>query len=287
MIAITGASGNLGRNVIDFLLERIPSSQIIAVVRDPGKVRSSSDGGMQVRQADYNDYASLLSAFQGVNKVLQISTVGVDKATAKAQEKNVVTAAKENQVGRIIYTSMLRARPDAVFEGTHVQYCTEEYIKQSGIPYTFFRNSMYMEEIANLMGLALETGQFNYPTGNGKISFVSKINIAESISNVLIQEDSLHNGKTYEITGNKSFSFHEVINLLNKIKGGNIEYKDVSENIYRNELDSYGLEKHIIDLLVSMAAAVRIGEFSFVSDDLTSLLGRKSTSLEEFILKEF
>ncbi len=281
MIAITGANGNLGKATIQFLLQKVAPTNIVAIVRNPETVNDFKDQGIIIRQADYYDYNTLKQAFKGVEKTLQISTVGVDMETAKQQEKNVVNAMAENNVKHIVYTSMVQARPNTIFQGTETQYHTEELIKKTKIPYTFFRNSMYMEAIPELIGNALQTNEIRYPSESGKVSFVSRTDIAEAITNVLTE--STHNNQTYEITGNTAYSFAELAKAISTEKNININHTDVSDMDFREELISYQMPVEVVDLLVSMANGIKAGEFSLIENTLEKLLGRKSLNLNEYV----
>lgn len=277
MIAITGANGNLGKATISFLLQKVAPSNIIAIVRNPETINDFKEQGVIIRQADYNDYGRLQQAFKNVEKVLQISTIGVDIETAKQQEKNVVNAMAENNVKHIVYTSMVQARPDTIFQGTETQYHTEELIKKTTIPYTFFRNSMYMEAIPELIGNALQTNEIRYPSGSGKVSFVSRTDIAEAIANVLTE--NTHQNQTYEITGNRAYTFEELARLLNS----KMKHIDVAYTTFRKELVSYQMPIEVVDMLVSMAKGIKAGEFSYTSDTLEKLLGRRTLNLKEYV----
>jgi NAD(P)H dehydrogenase (quinone) len=277
MIAITGANGNLGKATIAFLLEKVASTNIVAIVRNPETVNGFKVQGVNIKQADYNDYDSLEQAFKGVEKVVQISTIGVDIETAKRQEKNVVNAMAENNIKHIVYTSMLQARPNTIFQGTETQYHTEELIKATKIPYTFFRNSMYMEAIPELIGNAWQTNEIRYPSGNGKVSFVSRYDIAEAIANVLTE--STHQYQTYEITGNRAYTFNELAKLIST----EMKHIDITETTFRKELISYQMPIEVVDLLVSMANGIKAGEFLHTSDTLEILLGRKPLELNEYV----
>jgi len=277
MIAITGANGNLGKATIPFLLQKVAPANIVAIVRNPETVNGFKEQGVIIRQADYNDYVTLKQAFKGVEKVLQISTIGVDMETAKQQEKNVVTAIAENNVKHIVYTSMVQARPNTIFQGTETQYRTEELIRKTKIPYTFFRNSMYMEAIPELIGNALQTGEIRYPSGNGKISFISRNDIAEAIANVLTE--ATHENKTYEITGSKAYTLDELAKLISV----EMKHIDIADTTLREELISHHMPLQVVDLLVSMANGIKAGEFSHTENTLEKLLGRESLSLIEYV----
>lgn len=277
MIAITGASGHLGKATIQFILKKYPPSKIITIARNPLKINDFTERGINIRQADYNDYTALIHAFKGVEKVLQISTIGVDMKTAKQQEQNVVNAMTENKVRHIVYTSMLQARPNTIFQGTETQYHTEELIKKTKIPYTFFRNGMYMEAIPELIGNALETNEIRYPSGSGKVSFVSRTDIAEALANVLTENN--HQNQTYEITGSKAYTFEELAKLISP----EMKHTDISDNIFSKELMSYGMPTTVVELLVSMANGIKVGEFSYLDNSLEKLLGKKPLDLKDYI----
>jgi NAD(P)H dehydrogenase (quinone) len=281
MIAITGANGNLGQAVLNFLIQKTEAANITAVVRNPKNIENFEAKGIIVRQADYNDINSLVTAFKGVDNVLQISTIGVDIETANQQEKNVVDAMVANDVKHIFYTSMVQAKPNTIFKGTTTQFNTERLIKKSNIDYTIFRNSMYMEAIPDLIGEALQTGQINYPAGQGKVSFVSRLDIAEAISIALTNDG--HQNKIYEITGDKAYSFSEIADLLASEKDIHSSFTDITENDLREQLISYQMSLEVIDLLISMANGIKAGEFSFVDDSLETLLKRKPLTLQSYL----
>lgn len=281
MIAITGANGNLGKATIQFLIQKVAPTDIVAIVRNPETVNEFKEKGITVRQADYNDYTALKQAFKNVEKVLQIATIGVDIKTAKQQEKNVVNAIVENNVKHIVYTSMVQARPNTVFQGTETQYHTEELIKKTKILYTIFRNSMYMEAIPELIGNALQTNEIRYPSGSGKVSFVSRTDIAEAIANVLTE--NAHGKQTYEITGSTAYSFDQLARVISTEKSITVNHVDISDEVFREELISYHMPVEIVDLLVSMANGIKVGEFSHVDSTLEKLLGRKSFDLKEYV----
>lgn len=271
----------MGRATMSFLLQKVAPTNIVAIARSPEAISDFKARGVIVRQADYDDYHALKRAFKGIEKALQISTIGVDISTARQQEKNVVNAMAENNVKHMVYTSMVQARPGTVFQGTATQYHTEELIRKTKVPYTFFRNSMYMEAIPQLIGNALQTGEIRYPSGSGKVSFVSRADIAEAIANVLTE--NAHENQTYEITGSAAYSFDELARLISAERRMNIQHIDVSDRAFREELISYEIPVEVVDLLVSMANGIKAGEFSHIDNTLAKLLGRKPLDLSEYI----
>jgi NAD(P)H dehydrogenase (quinone) len=280
MIAITGANGKLGTAVIHHLLQHLPPQQIVAIVRDPVKVQHLSHTGIQVRKAGYDDKPSLQTALQGADQLLQISTTSIGQQGIE-QEQNVVLAAKEQGVKHIIYTSSVAPQCNAFFLPTQQALETEQAIVASGIPYTFFRNSLYMETIPELIGNALQEGAIYYPAGNGKVSFVSRQDIAAALAKVICSAG--HDNKIYEITGAAAYAFYDIAAMLPALKEAPVQYVDTPPDTYRDALTSFHLQEEIVNLLLSMAAGIRAGEFSLTTGTLELLLRRKPISLMDYL----
>nr|WP_068887461.1 SDR family oxidoreductase [Pedobacter panaciterrae] len=280
MIAITGANGNLGKATIGFLLNKIKPEQIVAIVRDPKKMEDLKDSGIQIRIADYDDPASLNEALNGVDKLLQISAISIGEQGIK-EEANVVRAAKQQGVRHIIYTGAVKPKADAYFMATQQCLATEKAILNSGIPHTFFGNSLYMETIPIFIGEALEHGSIYYPAGNGAISFVSRIDIAEALSNVLASDG--HENKRYEITGSKAYTFKDLATILTVEKGVEISYVNIPNVVLAEELDTFQMPDYQIGWQLSLADSIRADEFSHVDGTLENLLMRKPFELKEYL----
>ncbi|HLT86979.1 MAG TPA: SDR family oxidoreductase [Sphingobacterium sp.] len=281
MIAITGANGNLGQATIQFLLQKVLPTDIIAIVRNPEKLTDSHIKNVTIRKADYNNQQELEEALKRVTTLLQISTTSTGE-TGKRQEKNVVLAAKAMGVKRIVYTSSLTPKSNAHFLATHQAMATEQEILKSDLDYTFLRNSLYMEVIPGLIGNAMETKEIRYPSGDGRVSFVSRLDIAEAIANILTGSE--HDNQIYEITGDTAYSFTELAQLISiEKKCIKINHTDISEKVFREELISYQIPVDVADLLVSMANGIKSGEFSYVDRALEKLLDRKPLALAEYI----
>lgn len=279
MIAITGASGHLGKATIGFLINKIDPANIIAVVRDPEKMKDFP--GIQVRVADYDDAASLRDALSGVKTLLQISSASYgDHATQ--QEKNVVDAASGAGVQHIVYTSTVNPGSQPIFFGSQTNQHTENAIRASGITYTFFRNSMYMETIPQFIGSAMEDGQIFYPAGEGKVSFVARTDIAEALANVLAAGEK-HANAAYDITGTGAYSFSDIATLLASEKGLPASYTDIPASAFRDELVKLEMPPIAVDFYISMADSVKAGEFAHVDGALERLLQRKRVVLKDYV----
>lgn len=280
MIAITGANGQLGRATIDFLTAKTKPENILAVVRNAEKAKDLREKGIQIRIADYDDPASIDAAFNGVEKVLQISASGVGE-NMRTQENNVVKAAAKNGVKHIIYTSTLTPGSEVYFEGAQTCHKTEQAILETGIPYTFFRNSMYFETIPLFIGDALQSGHIYFSSGNGQVSFASRIDMAEALANVLAT--NAHQHKVYPITGSKAYSFHDLARLITKEKGHEISYVDVPAGALKEEFIKSGMPADEARFYISMANSIKTGEFQKTDNSLEKLLERKPMGIRTYL----
>lgn len=272
MIAITGASGNLGKLTLAFLLKSTDPKQLIAIVRDRQKGKEFADAGIEVRVADYEDTASLQKALKGVDKLLQISAISIGEQGIR-EEANVVEAAIAQQVRHIVYTSGLKPGAQAEFMAGQQCFYTESAIRESGIAYTFFRNGLYTETIPLFIGNGLEDGNIYFPAGKTGVSFVSREEIAEALSNVLLGQG--HEGQIYEITGPEAFSFADIAGMLSGLQHRPFVYTNIPDDILADELMKSGTPDDLIGWYVSLARSIRKGEFEEVSDNLELLLCRK------------
>lgn len=280
MIAITGASGNLGQFTLSYALEKIPADQLMAVVRTPSKLKNFAKRGVTVRAADYGNGPSLLSAFQGVDTLLLISTSAVGPK-ALHQEQQAVASAAEAGVRRIVYTSTLSPSPEAYFEAGRTCYATEHAIEVSGMDYVFFRNSMYLETIPLFIGSAMEDGQIYYPAGEGRVSFASRKDMAEALAVVLASD--AHRSVSYRITGAEALRFADLAELLKSERMLPAAYHDISPTAFAAGLREANLPDDSIAFMESMAKSIRGGEFAIVDDCLAQLLSRIPLSAREYI----
>jgi NAD(P)H dehydrogenase (quinone) len=282
-IAVTGASGKLGSAVIRFLLEgAVTPRDIVAVVRDPTKVADPSARGVQVRRADYTDAGSLQDALRGVDKLLFIST------TALGEERmlhhgNVVSAARAAGVRHIIYTSAIKPALDARFAASPGHFRTETLIRESGIPYTFFRNNLYLDLVPLMFGGALKTGTLVHNGGDGRVGFVAREDIAHGLAAVLTHGE--HENRVYPITAVTPYSLHDIASALGKASGTSVVYKAASSEEFGKLLESLGLPAPVVAMSVGLGEAIRAGEFDAGSKDLERLLGRSPVALEPFLRK--
>lgn len=278
MIAITGATGQLGHLVLQNLLKTTAASQIVAIVRNPAKAEALSQQGIVVRQADYTDEAALTAALQGVDKLLLISSSEVGQRTP--QHRNVIHAAKAAGVKFIAYTSLLHADKSPL--GLHVEHVeTEKMLAESGIPYALLRNGWYTENYLASAPPALEHGVFIGAAGDGKIASATRADYAEAAARVIAQEG--HAGKVYELASDEAWTLSELAAALSKQSGKNVVYQNLSEADFAAALKSVGLPAGLADMLADSDIGASKGGLFDDSRTLSALIGRPTTPLAESI----
>jgi len=283
VIAVTGASGKLGRATIGFLLERkFTPNSIVAVVRDPQKVADLAARGVQARRGDYTDPASLEAAFRGVDKLLFIST-SVLGEERMLHHRNVVNAARAAGVRQIFYTSVIKPAANAKFAASPGHFHTEALIRESGIPYTFFRNNLYLDIIPFLFGEALQTGSLAHNGGNGRIGFIAREDIAFAFAAALTGGE--HANREYPITAVSPYSLSEVASALGDAGGKNVTYVPITSDDFRKALEAKGLPAPAVEMTVALGEAIRAGEFDAGSMQLERLMGRAPAALAPFLRK--
>ncbi|HEK0808604.1 TPA: SDR family oxidoreductase [Proteus mirabilis] len=278
MIAITGATGLLGQHVIENLLQTVPANQIVAFARDVKKGSSLSQKGVLVRQADYNDKASLITALQGVDKLLLISSSEVGKRTI--QHRNVIEAAKSADVQFIAYTSILHAdRSPLSLHVEHVE--TEKMLADSGISYTLLRNGWYTENYLASVPAALEHGVFLGAAGDGKIASATRGDYALAAARVISEEG--HIGKVYELAGDEAWTLEQLAKELTKQSGKQVIYNNLSQADFVAALKTAGLPDKLSNMLADSDIGASKGGLFDDSHTLSKLIGRRTTTLAESI----
>lgn len=278
MIAITGATGQLGHLVIDALLKTVAAEQIVAIARDPAKAADLTAKGVQVRRADYGDAAALTAALSGVKKLLLISSSEVGQRTA--QHRNVIEAAKAAGVGFIAYTSLLHAdRSPLGLAQEHV--ATERMLTESGIPFALLRNGWYTENYLASVPPALEHGVFIGSAGDGKIASATRADYAEAAARVLTLDNQA--GNVYELAGDEAWTLADLSALLSQQSGKPVVYQNLSEADFKAALLGAGLPEPLAALLANSDAGASQGGLFDDSRQLSALIGRPATPLAESV----
>ncbi len=278
MIAITGATGQLGHFVIKSLLKTVPASQIVAIVRNPAKADALASLGVVVRQADYTDEAAFTAALAGVEKLLLISSSEVGQRAA--QHRNVINAARAAGVKFIAYTSLLHADTSPL--GLHAEHVeTEKMLADSGIPYALLRNGWYSENYLASAPAALAHGVFIGAAGEGKIASATRADYAAAAARVVSEEG--HAGNVYELAGDSAYTLSELAAELAKQSGKNVVYQNLSEADFAAALKGFGLPGGLADMLADSDTGASKGGLFDDSRTLSTLIGRPTTPIAESV----
>ncbi|ONI54994.1 MULTISPECIES: SDR family oxidoreductase [unclassified Streptomyces] len=273
-IVVTGATGELGRLVIDELLATVPAGEIVAVVRNKEKAAALAARGVELRIADYDHPETLAEAFRAGDRVLLISGSEVGKRVA--QHSAIVEATKAAGVAQLAYTGILGG-PDADFLLADEHKATEQLILDSGLPYTFLRNGWYTENYTANLAPVLEHGAVVANAGEGRIASASRADYAAAAAAVVTGEG--HLGKAYELSGDTAWSLAEYAALLSEVTGKEITYKEVPAAAHQEILVGAGLPEGFAAILTDVDEAIARGRLAGTSGDLARLTGRPTTPL--------
>lgn len=274
-IAVTGASGKLGRLVIEELKERTSAENIVALVRNPQKV---ADLGVEAREFDYDQAAQQSAALKGVDKLLLISGNEIGKRLP--QHINVIEAAKNAGIKTIVYTSLLKADSSTLgLAGEHIG--TEEVLKKSGIPHMILRNGWYTENYTESLQAVIGLGTLYGSSGDGKISSATRGDYAAAAATVLTSEGQ--EGKVYELAGDEAFTMSDYAAEISRQTGKDIPYVNLPESDYAQALINSGLPEGLAQFLASSHVSTEKGDLFDDGHQLSKLIGRPSTSLSEAI----
>ena len=279
LIAVTGASGQLGRLAIQFLLSRHPAARILAIARDPAKIADLAEAGVQVRQGDYDRPDTLDAALAGVERLLLVSSSEIGKRAP--QHQAVIDAAIRAGVSLVAYTSLLHADTSPLgLAAEHVQ--TEQALQASGLPHVLLRNGWYAENYTAGIAGALQHGVVLGSAGDGRLSLAARADYAEAAA-IIMAGDATQAGKVYELAGDHAITLTDFAALVARKTGIPIAYQDLPQQDYRDALLSAGLPGFVADLLSDSDAGAAKGGLFDDSGTLGRLIGRATTPIEDVI----
>ncbi|MFE9435856.1 SDR family oxidoreductase [Streptomyces sp. NPDC006640] len=276
-IVVTGATGHLGRHVVEQLLEKVPAEQITAVVRDEAKASDLAARGVRLAVADYNAPATFDGLFSAGDKVLLISGNEFDKGRV-GQHQVVIDAAKAAGVALLAYTSAPGELTAALADDHRA---TEEVLLASGVPYTLLRNGWYHENYTENLAPVLEHNAVVQAAGDGRIASASRADYAAAAVAVLTDEG--HENATYELSGDEAWGFVEYAAELSRQTGKEIVYNPVSPEAFTGILTGAGLPEVLAGILTGVESSIEKGELAATSGDLSRLTGRPTTPLAEAV----
>ena len=279
---VTGANGQLGKNVLDALLETVPASAIVAGMRDPARHEEAANAlrqkGVEVRTADYSRPKTLASAFTGVDRLLLISSS--ENGRRNAQHRNVISAAKDAGVGLIAYTSILHADTSPMFLAEEHRD-TEAALADAGIPFVLLRNGWYTEVHTWRLPLAFKHGVLMSTAGEGRISSAARADYAGAAATVLAGGD--HAGRTYELAGDASFTLTELVAVVAEASGKPMTYRNMPPEEFKAVMLKAGAPEIVARILSDNDAGVAKGALFDNGGALAWLIGRPTTPFQTTI----
>lgn len=276
MILVTGATGKLGRWVVESLLERgVPAKDIVAGARNLDKAKPLAERGVTVRTLDYNRPETIDPAFAGVDRALLISGIEPNRV---AQHRAVIEAAKRAGVKHLVYTSGPRADVSKIrLFADHRE--TEKILRESGVPFTVLRNGWYVENYTDNVAALLPFGAMPGSAGDGKVSVAPRSDYAEAAAVVLTTDG--HENRVYELGGDQSYTLSEIAAEIARVTGKPFVYRDLPESEHVATLVKAGVPEVFAQLLADSDQGLKRGELLITSGDLARLLGRHTTPLAQ------
>mgnify|MGYP003147582990 FL=1 len=277
---VTGASGQLGRQVIDNLLAA-GASPVIAVSRSPEKLAELADKGVEARKGDFNDPASLTAAFSGGKRLLIISTDDLEPGKRLVAHKNAVAASTKEGITHIVYTSLTNPVEESPITFSKDHSDTEALIKETGANYTILRNNLYTDLVLMGGGQSIGMGQHFAAAGEGKTGYVTRSDCARAAAAALMQETG---SSVLDITGPEAVSQGDIAAILSELSSKDIPYIPISTDELVQGMIGAGLPEHMAKVFASFDEAMAKDYLSVATDDLESLTGQAGQSVRDFLI---
>jgi NAD(P)H dehydrogenase (quinone) len=282
-LLVSGASGHLGQRVVELLLEAgIAPGSIVAATRTPEKLADFASRGVVVRQADFEDPASLAGAFAGVDRLLLVSTDTLDVPGRRLkQHQNAVKAAEAAGVKHVVYTGIVN--PNAGFPAfvNPDHNGTEEALKASKLGYTVLRENIYTDYLLPTLSQAVATGQLFSAAGDGKTAYITREDCARAAAAALTS--SFNGRRAVDITGPAAVSQYDIAAIVSDITGSKVTYVPLELEAVIQAMVGAGLPRPLAEAFASFDAATAQGQFRAVSKGIEELTGRKPTSVADFL----
>ena len=277
-VAVTGASGHLGRQVADLLLDRVDPAEVVLLTRTPEALAAYAERGASVRRADFDEPDSLADAFAGVDRLLLISALDLERRAG--QHRAAIEAAGVAGVRQVLYTSATEPEGNpAAVAPSHL--ATEQALRESGLEWTFLRNSLYSEYRSPGIDQAIASGQLVTSAGDGRVSYVSRGDCAAAAAAVLVQDG--HERQVYDITGPEAIGPQDLAALAEELGGRPVEVVHVDDDALIAGMVAGGMPEPVARVLTSFATAAREGFLGTVSHAVEDLTGRPPRSLREVV----
>jgi NAD(P)H dehydrogenase (quinone) len=280
-LLVTGASGQLGRRVVELLLEAGEKS-IIATTRAPDNLADFSEQGVTVREADFDDPASLTQAFAGADRLLLISTDAMDMPGRRIkQHQNAVKAAADAGVRHVLYTSIINPDADSPIAVVPDHRATEAALTESTLDWTFLRHNIYAEVALRTLNQAVQMGQLFSAAGDGKTGYVTREDCAQTAAATL--RANFDGRRTLDITGPAAVSQAELASIAANVTGQPVAYVSLEPDVMMQNMLNAGLPQPLVEMLITFQAGTAQSRLDVVSSTVAELTGHEPTSVADFL----
>jgi NAD(P)H dehydrogenase (quinone) len=283
-LLVSGASGQLGRRVLELLLASDSSGDrtLVASTRTPDKIADLAARGVVVRAASFDEPASLASTFRGIDRALLISTDAVDRPGRRiAQHRAAIAAAKAAGVRHLVYTSLLHPDPDSLVTIAPDHWATEQAIANSGLSHALLRNNMYTDYLLHGLSFAVKSGRITNAYGTGAVSYVTREDCARAAAAALAS--SFEGRATFDVTGPAAITQQELAAILSDVTSVRVKYEAVDAATASRQLVAAGLPAPYAELLVSFQRSALAGQLRAVSSAVLDLTGEAPRSVRDVI----
>ncbi len=282
MIIVTGATGTLGKQIVEHLLDTLPADQVGVSVRDPDKAEALARRGVRVRHGDFANPDSLTSAFEDASQVLIVSSnVRAKGGDALAQHRTAINAARAAGARRIVYTSHMGASATSAFPPMHDHAATEAMLQGAGVAWTALRNGFYASAVAMMIGDAALSGVLPAPQ-DGKVSWTTHGDLAAAAAAVLISEGRFE-GPTPPLTASEALDLGDVAALLTEIHKRPVRRQVITDEQQAAKMAERGVPSAVVEITLGLYRAARAREFEAVAPALATLIGRRPTGLRDVL----
>jgi len=276
MIIVTGATGQLGSQIVQQLLKRVPAEGVGVSVRDTDKAADLAALGVRVRHGDFTDPPTLANSFEGATQVLIVSS-NTHRSQAVAQHTTAMNAARDAGAERVLYTSHQGASADSLFAPMPDHGATEKKLAELAVPFTSLRNGFYASTIAFLFGHVLETSEILAPA-DGPVSWTTHADLAAAAATILA-DDGRFNGITPPLTAPAAYDLDDIARILSELTGRTIRRTVIDDDDFIQNLVGNGMPEGVASMMLGLYLASRRGEFAATDPALEQLLGRPVQSI--------
>lgn len=279
MIIVTGASGKLGRAVVEQLLDRVPADRVGVSVRDPDTVQDLAERGVRVRHGRFEDPASLAHSFEGATRVLVVSINSTGPARI-AMHRTAIEAARDAGAQRIFYTSHAGAAPQSPFPPMPDHHATEEILHGSGVPGTALRGGFYADSAVMFLGDAVESGELSAPE-DGPVNWTTHDDLSDAMAAALADPEL--DADTLELTGSETLDLAGVAAIASELSGRPIRRTVVPDDDFREAMVARGAPPERADMALGIFRASRQGAFTRLAPTLEQLIGRPPMTMRDVL----